>query len=128
MYHTSPLGIPSQKEWPVHFLNLFLPKIGQIVYEDMSEVLGVGSFWENSHFLTFYNAIFVIFSQNKVKKCQFLSPLEMGVKMDDTLRSQNVSPLKLSVAALDCCCCTGTPPRALAALDYCCTGTANPPL
>ena len=63
----------------------------------MSEVLGVGSFWGNSHFLTFYKAIFVIFSQNKVQKCHFLSPLGMGEKMGDTLRSQNVSPLKLSV-------------------------------
>ena len=33
----------------------------------MSEVLRVGSFWRNLHFLTFYKAILVIFSQNKVK-------------------------------------------------------------
>ena len=42
--HGSPLGIPGQKEWPAHSLNFVQPKIGQIIWEDMSEVLGVGSF------------------------------------------------------------------------------------
>ena len=42
--HASPLGIPSEKKRPAPFLNFFLPKIGQIILEDMSEVLGVGSF------------------------------------------------------------------------------------
>ena len=57
--HASPLGIPSKKECPAHFLNFFLPQIGEIILEDMSEVLGVGSFWRNLHFLTFYKPILV---------------------------------------------------------------------
>ena len=61
----------------------------------MSEVLGVGSFLRNLHFLTLYKAILVIFSQDKVKKCHFLSPLGMREKMDDTLRAK-MYPLKNS--------------------------------
>ena len=44
VYHTSPLGIPRQKKWPAHFFNIFHQKIGQIIWEHMSEVLGVGAF------------------------------------------------------------------------------------
>ena len=44
MLHASPLGIPRQKKCPPHFFNIFYQKIGQIIWEHMSEVLGVGAF------------------------------------------------------------------------------------
>ena len=54
MLHASPLGIPRQKKCPPNFFNIFYHKIGQIIWEHMSEVLGVGAFREIAVF-NFYN-------------------------------------------------------------------------
>ena len=42
--HGSPLGIPRQKECPPDFFNIFCPKIGEMIGEHKSEVLGMGAF------------------------------------------------------------------------------------
>ena len=73
--HASPSGIPSQTEGLADFLNFFWHKTGWILWEDLSEVLGVGLFEKKSPILDFLQGNFCHFNLSKLtqfwlKNCQ----------------------------------------------------------